>query len=116
DKKRVDNPHYRPRGARSEPILWTIGALHERGIWLEIVTLLIPGFNNGEEEPPRLTSSVAAVSPLIPGHTTPDMLLRAAGMGRANGLKYVYAGNLPGRVGDLENTRCHVCQSLLVER
>ena len=37
------------------------------------------------------------------------MLLAAADIGRANGLRYVYAGNLPGRVGDLEDTRCAAC-------
>ena len=42
--------------------------------------------------------------------------MRAAALGRAAGLRYVYAGNLPGRVGDLENTRCHQCSSLLIER
>jgi pyruvate formate lyase activating enzyme len=51
-----------------------------------------------------------------PANTTPEMLLRAASIARANGLKYIYAGNLPGQVGDLENTRCHACQALLVER
>ena len=44
------------------------------------------------------------------------MLMAAAETGKRNGLRYVYAGNLPGRVGDLENTRCHACHALLVER
>ena len=51
-----------------------------------------------------------------PENTTPEMLMAAAEIGRRNGLRYVYAGNLPGRVGDLENTRCHNCRALLVER
>ena len=91
------------------------------GIWLEIVTLLIPGFNDSHDELERLTAFIAGVSPDIPWHvtafhgdyrmtdpenTTPEMLLRAAEIGRAHGLRYVYAGNLPGRVGDLEDTRC----------
>jgi pyruvate formate lyase activating enzyme len=42
--------------------------------------------------------------------------MRAAETGQRNGLRYVYAGNLPGRVGDLEHTRCHGCRSLLVQR
>ena len=131
DLKSFDDRHYRQLGGRIEPILWTIRELHERGIWLEIVTLLIPGFNDSTDELQRLTSFVAGVSPLIPWHvtafhqdyrmndpanTTPEMLLRAASIARANGLKYIYAGNLPGQVGDLENTRCHACQALLVER
>ena len=44
------------------------------------------------------------------------MLLAAADIGRANGLRYVYAGNLPGRVGDLEDTHCAACGELLIAR
>jgi pyruvate formate lyase activating enzyme len=131
DLKSFDDRHYRQLGGRIEPILWTIKRLHEMGIWLEIVTLLIPGFNSSDDEIERLTSFLAGVSPDIPWHvtafhkdyrmsdpenTTPEMLVHAAEIGRRNGLRFVYAGNLPGRVGDLENTRCHVCQTLLVER
>ena len=101
------------------------------GVWLEIVTLLIPGFNDSADELHRLTDFVASVSPDIPWHvtafhkdyrmndpdnTTPEMLLRAVEIGRSHGLRYVYAGNLPGRVGDFENTRCPTCRALLVER
>jgi pyruvate formate lyase activating enzyme len=131
DLKSFDDRHYRQLGGRIEPILYTIRALHEMGIWLEIVTLLIPGFNDSEDELERLTAFLAGVSPFIPWHvtafhkdyrmndpenTTPEMLMRAAEIGRRNGLRYIYAGNLPGQVGDLENTRCHECRALLVER
>jgi pyruvate formate lyase activating enzyme len=51
-----------------------------------------------------------------PRNTTAEDLLRAAEIGKNTGLRYVYAGNLPGGVGDLENTRCHSCGKLLVER
>jgi pyruvate formate lyase activating enzyme len=131
DLKSFDDRHYRQLGGRLAPILETIRALHEMDVWLEIVTLLIPGFNNSREELNRLTSFVAEVSPDIPWHvtafhkdyrmndpenTTPEMLMEAADIGHANGLRYVYAGNLPGRVGDLENTRCHACGELLIAR
>jgi pyruvate formate lyase activating enzyme len=131
DLKSFDDRHYRQLGGRLDPILFTIRTLHEMGIWLELVTLLIPGFNDSEDELQRLTAFVASVSPHIPWHvtafhqdyrmrdpenTTPDMLVRAAEIARANGLRYVYAGNLPGMVGDLENTRCHQCGALLIER
>ena len=46
DLKSFDDKHYRQLGGRIEPILQTIRALHSMGIWLEIVTLLIPGFND----------------------------------------------------------------------
>ena len=131
DLKSFDDKHYRQLGGRIEPILETIRALHGMGIWLEIVTLLIPGFNSSDEELQRLTAFIASVSPDIPWHvtafhkdyrmndpenTTPEMLVNAAEIGRRNGLRYVYAGNLPGRVGDLEDTRCHHCRGMLVER
>jgi pyruvate formate lyase activating enzyme len=131
DLKSFDDRHYRQLGGRLEPILDTIRRLHAMGFWLEIVTLLIPGFNDSRDELTRLTSFVAGVSPDIPWHvtafhgdykmtdpenTTAEMLLSAADIGRANGLRYVYAGNLPGRVGDLEDTRCAHCGDLLVAR
>jgi pyruvate formate lyase activating enzyme len=131
DLKSFDDRHYRQLGGRIEPILSTIRALQGMGIWMEIVTLLIPGFNDSPDEIERLTAFIADVSPDIPWHvtafhkdyrmndpenTTPEMLMTAAATGVRNGLRYVYAGNLPGRVGDLEHTRCHSCRALLVER
>jgi pyruvate formate lyase activating enzyme len=131
DLKSFDDRHYRTLGGRIEPILYTIRTLHDMGIWLELVTLLIPGFNTADDELERMTAFIAGVSPDIPWHvtafhkdyrmndpenTTPEMLVRAADIGHRNGLRYVYAGNLPGRVGDLEHTRCHHCRALLIER
>lgn len=131
DLKSFDDRHYRQLGGRIEPIVFTIRRLHELGIWLEIVTLLIPGFNDGADEVKRLTSFIASVSPDIPWHvtafhkdyrmsdpenTTPEMLMQAAAIAKGEGLRYVYAGNIPGGVGDLENTRCHACGALLIER
>ena len=131
DLKSFDDKHYRTLGGRLEPILHTIRALHEMGVWLEIVTLLIPGFNSSQDELERLTSFIAGVSPDIPWHvtafhkdyrmndpenTTPEMLMEAGAIAQRNGLRDVYAGNLPGRVGDLEHTRCHSCRAMLVER
>jgi pyruvate formate lyase activating enzyme len=131
DLKSFDDRHYRQLGGRLDPILDTIRRLHAMDFWLEIVTLLVPGFNSSRDELTRLTAFVASVSPDIPWHvtafhsdykmtdpenTTAEMLLEAADIGRANGLRYVYAGNLPGRVGDLEDTRCASCGEVLVAR
>ncbi|HWZ83114.1 MAG TPA: AmmeMemoRadiSam system radical SAM enzyme [Terriglobales bacterium] len=131
DLKSFDDRHYRQLGGRLQPILDTIRRLHAMGIWLEIVTLLIPGFNDGDEELKGLTEFVSSVSPEIPWHVTAfhkdykmtspdntraDDLLRAAAIGREAGLRYVYAGNLPGRVGELENTNCHICGETLIQR
>jgi pyruvate formate lyase activating enzyme len=131
DLKSFDDRHYRQLGGRIGPILDTIRRLHEMGFWTEIVTLLIPGFNDSPDELERLTEFVAGVSPDIPWHvtafhgdykmtdpsnTTAEMLLAAADIGRRSGLRFVYAGNLPGQVGDLENTRCASCGDMLIER
>src|SRR5205823_5559860 len=124
DLKSFDDRHYRELGGRLAPILDTVRRLHAMDFWLEIVTLLIPGFNDSRDELGRLTEFIASVSPDIPWHvtafhgdykmtdpqnTTAEMLLEAADIGRANGLRYVYAGNLPGEVGDLEDTHCEYC-------
>jgi pyruvate formate lyase activating enzyme len=130
DLKSFDDRHYRQLGGRLAPILDTIRRLHAMDFWLEIVTLLIPGFNDSADELTRLTSFVAEVSPDIPWHvtafhadykmegenTTPEMLLRAAEIGRASGLRFVYAGNLPGAVGQLEDTRCPQCRAPIIQR
>ncbi len=131
DLKSFDDRHYRELGGRLAPILDTIQRLHALGVWLEIVTLLIPGFNDSTDELQRLTAFVAGVSPDIPWHvtafhgdykmtgpgdTTAGMLVRAADIGAASGLRHVYAGNLPGRVGDREDTRCAACGETLVAR
>jgi len=131
DLKSFDDRHYHQLGGRLQPILDTIQRLHQMGFWLEIVTLLIQGFNDSDDELERLAGFLAGVSCDIPWHvtafhkdykmtdpenTSPLTLMRAAEIGRKAGLRYVYAGNLPGRVGDLENTRCPNCRQLLIER
>jgi len=50
------------------------------------------------------------------GATPARTLVRAAEIGTQEGLRYVYAGNLPGRVGEWENTRCPECRLAVVER
>jgi pyruvate formate lyase activating enzyme len=131
DLKSFDDQHYRQLGGRIGPILETIRSLHSIGIWVEIVTLLIPGFNDSDDELRKLTEFVASVSPDIPWHVTAfhkdykmsdpadtraSDLVRAAEIGKSAGLRYIYAGNLPGRVGDLENTHCHSCGCTLIRR
>ncbi len=131
DLKSFDDRHYRELGGRLQPILDTISWLHGAGVWIEIVTLLIPGFNDSDAELRGLTRFLASVSADIPWHvtafhqdyrmldtasTTPAMLRRAADIGRAAGLRFVYAGNIPGRVGELEHTACHACGERLISR
>jgi pyruvate formate lyase activating enzyme len=131
DLKSFDDHHYRQLGGRLQPVLDTIRRLREMDFWVEIVTLLVRGFNDSADELKRMTAFLAGISPEMPWHVTafhadykttepedtgPEDLLRAAEIGRQAGLKFIYAGNLPGKVGDLENTRCPQCGELLVER
>jgi pyruvate formate lyase activating enzyme len=131
DLKSFDDRHYRQLGGRMQPILDTIRKLHEMGFWVEIVTLIVPGFNDSDDELKRMAEFLASVSPDIPWHvtafhqdykmtelesTSSQTLVRAAGIGKAAGLRFVYAGNMPGRTGELENTYCPNCHELLVER
>src|SRR6266508_3652928 len=131
DLKSFDDRHYRQLGGRLQPILDTIRRLHEMGFWVEIVTLLVPGFNDSEDELGGLTEFLVSVSPNIPWHVTafhkdykmtdPENtsardLMRAAEIGKRAGLRFIYAGNLPGQVGELENTYCPACHELLIER
>ncbi len=131
DLKSFDDRHYRELGGALENVCRTIRDVYERGFWLEIVTLLIPGFNDSDQEVQKLTEFVASVSPHIPWHvtafhkdykmtdpenTTTRHLLRAVEIGKKAGLRYIYPGNLPGQVGDGENTYCPNCRALVIRR
>ena len=70
DLKSFRDRQYRRLGGRLQPILETIASLFRQGFWLEIVTLLIPGFNDSEDEVRRLAAFLAGVSPDIPWHVT----------------------------------------------
>ena len=133
DLKSFDDRHYHELGGRIGPILDSIRRIHGMGLWLEIVTLLIPGFNDSPDELCRLTEFLAGISPDIPWHVTAfhgdykmqndvardtnsEDLLRAIEIGRESGLRYIYAGNLPGLTGEWEDTRCSQCNKTLIER
>ncbi len=131
DLKSMSDKNYRQLGGVVDNILDTVKMVHERGFWEEIVTLVIPGVNDSEDELRRAADLIASVSPDIPWHvtafhqdyhmkdkanTTAEQLIRACEIGREAGLRYIYAGNLPGRVGRWENTYCPGCDELLVER
>lgn len=131
DLKGFNDRRYRTLGGTLEHVCEGIRMVHARGLWLEIVTLLVPGFNDDEAELRDLTHFIAGISRDIPWHVTafhPDykmtdvsrttsrQLVRAAEIGAAAGLRFVYAGNAPGQVGDWEDTRCPECQATLIER
>ncbi len=131
DLKSFRDRNYRALGGTLKNVLDTIVLLKRKGFWVEVVTLLVPGFNDSDEEITDIARFLAGVSADIPWHVTafhkdyrmtdpddtpPSTLLRAAGIGRKEGLRFVYAGNIPGAVGDFENTRCPGCAAILVAR
>ena len=132
DLKTFNPKHYRELGGVMENVTDTIRMLKERGFWVEIVTLVVPGFSDDPDELNRMADFLASVDPLMPWHMTafhPDYkmtdgyrstraedLMRIVEYGQSAGLKYMYPGNLPGQVGEWENTRCHHCGATVIER
>jgi pyruvate formate lyase activating enzyme len=131
DLKGFDDKRYRTLGGTLEAVTNSIRMVKERGLWLEVVTLIVPGFNDSEDELRAIAKFLTSVSRDIPWHVTafhPDykladppattarQLVRAAEIGVEEGLHFVYAGNAPGGVGQWENTFCPNCRERLIER
>ena len=131
DLKGFHDRHYRDLGGVLQPVLDTIRGLKQRKIWLEIVTLIIPGFNDSDEELTGIAEFLAGVDVDIPWHITAfhkdykmtsnantdaTTLMRAYEIGRRAGLRHVYPGNIPGAFGDLESTHCPSCDAVVVGR
>lgn len=131
DLKSMQDKQYRRLGGVLQHVLDSLVRVHEMGYWLEVVTLVIPGFNDSTDELMDAARFISSISPDIPWHVTAfhqdyrmtdpentsvNTLIRAAEIGQEAGLRYVYAGNLPGRVGEYENTYCPTCRTRLIER
>lgn len=131
DLKGFTEKGYHALGGQLSVVLDTIQRLHRMGFWLEIVTLVVPNFNNSDAELRDIARFLAGISKDIPWHvtafhqdykmtdrrdTTVDDIVHAAEIGKEEGLHYVYAGNRPGHVGDWENTICPTCETHVIER
>jgi pyruvate formate lyase activating enzyme len=116
--------------ARLGEVLDCILAYKRLGIWIELTTLIIPGWNDSDEELRAIARFIAEqvgvetpwhVTQFYPTHeltdrprTPPATLRRARQFGLDAGLRYVYEGNVPGSGG--ENTSCPACGELLIQR
>ncbi|QEF94497.1 AmmeMemoRadiSam system radical SAM enzyme [Methanothermobacter sp. KEPCO-1] len=116
--------------AKPEPVLENIIRMHEMGIHIEVTNLLIPGYNDSDDDIVALVNfMVSEVGVEVPLHFTRffphyrmqdvpptgvERLMRARELALEAGMKYVYVGNLPGT--DAENTYCPVCGELLIKR
>jgi len=131
DLKAFSDRSYRELGGVLDNVLDTIKRLVQMDFWVEIVTLVVPGFNDGDDELKQIAEFLAGVSTDIPWHVTAfrpeykmtdpprtpiDTLLRAYDLGKEAGLKYVYPGNSAGGVGERESTHCPDCGTLLIRR
>jgi pyruvate formate lyase activating enzyme len=130
DLKSFDDEFYRRLcGARLRPVLDTIQAMHARGVWVEVTTLLIPGFNDGGAELTQIAEFIAGLDRNVPWHvsrftpryrlldvpSTPlETMHKAAEIGREVGLRHVYVGNVPG--DSYENTLCPSCGTVVINR
>jgi len=128
DLKSMNNKFYKNVcGANLQPVLDTIQLYHKLGIWIEITTLIIPGYNDNRKDLKRTAEFIGNIDTNIPWHVTrfyptykfnnipptPIQTIReTVEIGKKAGLKYVYQGNL----NEGENTHCPQCGKLLIER
>ncbi len=114
-------------GARLKPVLESIQEYYNLGIWIELTTLIIPGYNDSDEELHDIASFIANIDSSIPWHVTgfyptykltdapptqESSLKKAEKIGREHGLFFVYRGN----VGSGEDTICPSCGKTLISR
>lgn len=130
DLKSFSDDFYRKVcGAKLQPVLDCIRLYRELGIWIEVTTLIIPGYNDSSAELRQIAEFIMSVGADIPWHvsafypthklldaprTSAEILHRARQIGLDAGLYYVYEGNIPG--SGAENTYCHQCGELQIER
>ncbi len=116
-------------GAKLGPVLDTISLMKELGVWVEVTTLVIPDWNDSDSELQEIARFIKSVDPEMPWHVTRfhptfkmtdrgatpvSTLQRARHIGLAEGLKYVFVGNMPGEDG--ESTICPQCKETVLER
>ena len=131
DLKAFRDQTYRKLGGVLEDTLSTIRLLKQLDFWVEVITLVVPGMNDSDEELTEIADFLVGVSPEIPWHVTafhptykmtepprtpPETLFRGYEIGKRAGLQFVYTGNLPGMVADCENTYCPTCNEELIVR
>jgi pyruvate formate lyase activating enzyme len=130
DLKDVDDArHRRLTGAPVTPVLAALDALAAAGVWLEVSTPLIPGWNDDPATLRALAEAVRALGPETPWHllrfhpdyrlqgappTPPALLERARAVAREAGLRHVYVERALGEDG--RATRCPRCDEVVVRR
>jgi pyruvate formate lyase activating enzyme len=117
-------------GGRLQPVLNTFTTLHEQGVHFEMTNLVVPGYVDDADMAKRMCEWILKnLGPDYPLHflrffpiykldrlspTPISTLSRFRELAMHEGIRYVYVGNVPGHEGN--NTYCHNCRKLLVER
>jgi pyruvate formate lyase activating enzyme len=136
DAVRIDLKSFRQEfyarvtGGQLRPVLRSIEAVRAAGKWLEIIVLVVPTMNDGDDEIRDLARWVkTTLGTEVPLHftrfhpayrlrnlpSTPvPTLERCHAIARAEGLDFVYLGNVAGHAA--ENTTCPGCHELLIAR
>jgi pyruvate formate lyase activating enzyme len=130
DLKSISGEFYKEVcGAKVDGVLASIKKYKQLGIWVELTTLVIPGYNDSDEEFRSIAAFIKEVGVETPwhisafhptykltdSHRTPAKTLeKARQLGLEAGLRYVYTGNIPGLDG--ENTRCFKCGRTVIKR
>jgi len=129
DLKSFSEDTYKKCGGSLHPVLESIGAMKKSGIWVEITTLIVPGINDSEAELRRIAEFIYNIDPDMPWHisrfhpdfkmtktpsTPAETLEKAYSIGREEGLRHIYIGNMQLSAGT--NTICPGCANLCVVR
>jgi pyruvate formate lyase activating enzyme len=117
-------------GGHLAPVLETLKIIKEKGVWLEIVNLLIPGENDSEQEIREMAKWIKEnLGNDVPLHfsafypmyklqnlppTPPETVIKAREIAMEQGLKYVYTGNIVYPEG--ESTYCPKSKEIAIER
>lgn len=130
DLKAATEAQYKELGGRLSPVLGAIETARALGLWVEVVTLVVPGFNDDSGSLKQIASELVRIDPSVPWHlnammpryklegdlpTPPLTLMTAVGAAYARGMRFVYASNLLV-LAELSHTRCEQCRQVLVER
>ena len=117
--------------ARAAPVKETIRLMREKGVWVEVTTLVIPGLNDSAEDLLDIARFIVSVDPFMPWHvsrfhpgyklldrpaTPPAAVKKAREIGLEAGLKHVYTGNVVFLGGDGEDTFCPYCGAKVISR
>lgn len=130
DLKCFNDANYRKVcGAELPKVLDGLKLILAAGFFVEVVTLVIPGFNDSDAEIGAMADFLAGLSKDLPWHLTafhpdhrrtgtpptpPETLYPARDIARSAGLRYVYTGNDRGAGG--QDTICPACGLAVITR